>query len=108
VNLVSDFIVFFIAGTILVYEYSESEKNSAIKAKVAAQAQLDYDQRINDKFDDLDMKILVLSDRVLELERIVQASSNNKNLVGKVHILILVILSVYVIMLLFSFCFAGC
>lgn len=69
VTIVSEILVFFVAGTILVYEYKVSEESNAAKAAAAAKVQRETKQQLDDRFEVLDTKLLVLADRIQELEK---------------------------------------
>lgn len=69
VTIVSEIIVFFVAGTILVYEYKVSEESNAAKSAAAAKVQRETKQELDDRFEVLDTKLLVLAERIQELEK---------------------------------------
>lgn len=69
VAIASEFIVFCVAGTILVVEYKMSERSSSAKAAAAKKEKDEAQQELDDRFETLDTKILVLAERLQSLEK---------------------------------------
>ena len=77
VGIVSEVLVFCIAGTILVYEYNISEEASAAKAADAAKEKADEKQRLEDRLAVIDTQLLVIADRLKTTEKALQELSSN-------------------------------
>ena len=75
VTVVSEIIVFVVGGTILVYEYKVSSANDARKASIAAKEKSDAKQALDDRFEVMETKILVLADKIQTLETSIAAQS---------------------------------
>lgn len=73
VAIASEFIVFCVAGTILVVEYKMSERSSSAKAAAAKKEKDEAQQELDDRFETLDTKILVLAERLQSLEKAIAA-----------------------------------
>lgn len=73
VTIASEIIVFCVAGSLLAYEYNASEESNARKSAAAAKATQEAQQQLDDRFEALDTKILVLADRVQGLEKAIAA-----------------------------------
>jgi hypothetical protein len=69
VSIVSEILVFFVAGSILVYEYQVSEASNAAKAAAAAKEKNDAKQQLEDRLSAIDTQLLVLADRLQTLEK---------------------------------------
>lgn len=69
VSIVSEFLVFCVAGSILIYEYNASEQSSAAKAAVAAKEKEEAKQRLEDRLCAIDTQLLVLADRLQSVEK---------------------------------------
>jgi hypothetical protein len=72
VYLISEFLVFSFAGTVLVYEYKITEDEKAAKSAKTAQNEVDYRQSLRDRFDSLDKKVSMLTDGIQHIEQIVE------------------------------------
>lgn len=66
----SEMVVFCVAGSILVYEYQASEKSSAEKAAIAAKKSADEKQRLEDRLTSMDAQLLILADKLQNLEKV--------------------------------------
>lgn len=73
VAIASEVIVFCVAGTILVVEYKMSERSSSAKAAAAKKEKEEAQQELDDRFETLDTKLLVLAERVQGLEKAIAA-----------------------------------
>lgn len=69
VTIASEIIVFTVAGTLLVYEYTMSERSNAAKTAAANQAAAAAQQQLDDRFEKLETKVLVLAQRVQSIEK---------------------------------------
>jgi hypothetical protein len=69
VTIGSEFLVFCVAGGILIYEYNVSEKSNAAKAAVAAKEREEARQRLEDRLCAIDTQLLVLADRLQAVEK---------------------------------------
>jgi Flp pilus assembly protein TadB len=69
VAIVSEILVFFVAGSILVYEYQVNEVSNAAKAAAAAKEKNDAKQQLEDRLSAIDTQLLVLADRLQTLEK---------------------------------------
>mmetsp|Transcript_2511 Transcript_2511/g.5300 ORF Transcript_2511/g.5300 Transcript_2511/m.5300 type:complete len:262 (+) Transcript_2511:21-806(+) len=80
VSIVSDVLVFCVAGTILWYEYNAAEHSAAIKAAAAQKEKDDAKQDLENRLSSLDTQLLVLADRLQNIEKIqAQEQANNSS-----------------------------
>lgn len=78
VAIASEFIVFCVAGTILVVEYKMSERSTSAKAAAAKKEKDEAQQQLDDRFETLDTKILVLAERLKGLEKAIAAQEERQ------------------------------
>jgi hypothetical protein len=77
VAIVSEILVFFVAGSILVYEYQVNEASNAAKVAAAAKEKNDAKQQLEDRLSAIDTQLLVLADRLQTLEKAQAAQGAN-------------------------------
>lgn len=68
INFLSESFVFVVAGSIIIIEYARSEAKSALKAQQAAEAEAQFRQYLESKFDALSSDIQILNERIKNLE----------------------------------------
>lgn len=78
VTIASEIIVFCVAGSILVYEYRASEESSAAKTAAANKVAMEAQQQLDDRFETLDTKLLVLAEKLQALEKTIAAQEAAK------------------------------
>lgn len=76
ISFLSEFLVFSVAGTIIVVEFTRSEMKNAQKAEQTKKAEAEFRQYLEDRFANIDQKLESMSKRI---EIIEQKQDNERN-----------------------------
>mmetsp|Transcript_22266 Transcript_22266/g.37248 ORF Transcript_22266/g.37248 Transcript_22266/m.37248 type:complete len:167 (+) Transcript_22266:99-599(+) len=79
VSIMSEFIVFSFAGTLVTYEYFVSENEKAVKSAKSAEKEQKYRQSIQDRFSTLDRKSESLAQKLNAIEQAIRCSKEDEN-----------------------------